>query len=128
MPTPLADQACSAATALSLDVEDAAEPVLVAVPEAVPLDEESALVRPTDSTNMEASEAIRAALAALGRGRPRGAIVLASGFDAELVASLSAGCPSVLVVRIDPYGPEPENCDVLAAHIGSDRVGGAGLD
>lgn len=94
----------------------------------VAVDEESARVRPTDSTNMEASETIRAALSSLGRGRPRSTIVLAAAFDAELVASLSAGCPSVLVVRIELHGPEPENCDVLAAHTVADRPGGTGHD
>lgn len=60
MPTPFADQACSAATALSLVVEDAAEPVPVAVPvavpEAVPLDEASALESlPTSAESLSSS-------------------------------------------------------------------------
>jgi len=56
MPTPFADQACSAATALSLVVEDAAEPVPVEVPEAVPLDEESAFESlPTSAESLSSS-------------------------------------------------------------------------
>jgi hypothetical protein len=60
MPTPFADQACSAATALSLVVEDAAEPVLVAVPVAVPLDEESAF-EPLPTSAESLSSSVKAA-------------------------------------------------------------------
>lgn len=76
-------------------------------------------VRPTDSTNMETSEPIRAALAGLDLGRPRSALVLASAFDPALVAALCAGCRSVLILCLELHGSEPEECDVLAALIGS---------
>jgi len=81
------------------------------------VDDETVRVRPTDSTGMETSESVRAALAALGNGRPRSSLVLASSFDAGLAASLLGGCRSALVVRFELYGPRPEDCDLLVAHV-----------
>ncbi|PDQ36415.1 MAG: hypothetical protein B5766_00910 [Candidatus Lumbricidophila eiseniae] len=83
----------------------------------VAVDDETKYVRPRDSTDMETSESVRAALAALGKGRPRGTIVLVSPFDLVLAASLAVGYRSMLVVRYELHGPEPEDCDLLAAHI-----------
>lgn len=84
----------------------------------VAVDDETKRVRPTDSTGMETSESVRAALAARGRGRPRSSLVLASAFEPGLTASLLDGCRSALVVRYELHGPQPEDCDVLAAHVG----------
>ncbi len=85
--------------------------------------DEARRVRPTDSTNMETSEPIRAALAGLDLGRPRSAVVLASAYDPALVGALSAGSESVVVLCLGLQGTEPEDCDVFAALIGS--AGGA---
>ncbi|WP_461514164.1 hypothetical protein [Rathayibacter agropyri] len=73
-------------------------------------------VRPRDSIDMEVSESVRAALAALDRGRPRGAVVLASAFDPILASVLTARCQSALVVRYELHGPEPQDCDLFVAH------------
>ncbi len=92
----------------------------------VTVDDETARVRPTDSTGMETSESVRAALAARGSGRPRSSLVLASAFDAGLAASLLEGCRSALVVRYELHGPHPEDCDLLAAHVGCPSFEGSG--
>jgi len=88
--------------------------------------EESRRVRPTDSTGMETSETVRAALVALDAGRPRSAVIVASDFDPVLASAVTSACSSALVVRFELYGPEPEDCDVWATHVASPRAGGGG--
>lgn len=90
------------------------------------VDDPTARLNPRISTDMETSEPVRGALAELGSGRPRGALVLASAYDERTAARLAPVDGRVLVLRLEvwPGSDEAPQTDVLAScSVGGGDVG-----
>ncbi|NCT91693.1 hypothetical protein GXB85_12130 [Cellulomonas sp. APG4] len=81
------------------------------------VDDPGARLNPRISTDMETSEPIRGAIAELGAGGPRGALVIASAYDERTVARLAPATGHLMVMRLEVWcgSVDPREADVLVS-------------